>query len=203
MKEVIHFNGNGVYHSNDKFRLNKGEREVLSNIQTIKVKNGSNSISIDKYIFSDSRLNRVKEYFFSKAKEYSEDVLGISNQLKLTHSWMTLNKKGGKHHTHVHRNALLSVVYYPQIQDGSFEVIVPESNLELHTNLKFDIKKPTIYNQHKWSIPLNNNDVVIFPAWVLHSGSVNQSDLDKVLIAANFYVTGKLGEEDEVNELEV
>jgi hypothetical protein len=203
MKDVIHFNGNGIYHSNDNFSLRKEERDILNNIQTITVKNENNSISLDKYIFNNKGLGRVKEYFFNKAKEYSGDVLGISNQLKLTHSWMTLNKKGGKHHTHVHRNALLSVVYYPQIQDGSFEVIVPESNLELHTNLKFDIKKSTIYNQHKISIPLKNNDVVIFPAWILHSGSVNGSDLDKVLIAGNFYVTGKLGLEDEVNELEV
>lgn len=203
MKEVIHFNGNGIYHSNDNFKLNKEEKDVLSNIQTIKVKNENNSISLNKYIFSNNKLNRVKDYFYNKANEYTEEVWGISNQLKLTHSWMTLNKKGGKHHNHVHRNALLSVVYYPQIKDGSFEIMTPESKLELHTNLRFNIKKPTIYNQHRWSIPLSNNDVVIFPAWVLHSGSINQSDLDKVLIAANFYVTGKLGEEDEVNELEL
>ncbi len=63
MKEVIHFNGNGIYHSNDSFRLNKQEKEVLSNIQTIKVKNENNSISLDKHIFYKKKVKRVKDYF--------------------------------------------------------------------------------------------------------------------------------------------
>ena len=42
-------------------------------------------------------------------------------------------------------------------------------------------------------MPARTGDLVIFPGWLNHETSVNESDDDRIIIGANYFLKGKLG----------
>jgi len=200
-KNIYNFFGDYIYHGNDNFTLTKQEQDILLNLDIVDNTNrGSNLVSTSMNIFKDKGLKRIEEYFYKKIDYYFKEVFGISNEFLLTNNWITINKKDGYHINHRHRNSIVSIVYYPQAENCMFSVGKEGTNLELNTNLKTDINKETPYNIPSKDFILKNNDVIIFPSWVLHSGS-NPTDQDKILISSNTFFKGQLGNEYLATEL--
>ena len=46
---------------------------------------------------------------------------------------------------------------------------------------------------NEFIFPLTANDLVIFPGWIPHQGTPNNSNVDRVMIGANYFLTGNLG----------
>ena len=50
----------------------------------------------------------------------------------ITQSWFNRNHKGMQHHEHMHRNSIISGVWYPQINEQATNLL----SLGIHGNLK-------------------------------------------------------------------
>ena len=201
MENIYNFFGDYIYHGNDNFTLTQQEQDILLNLDIVDNKNrGNNFVSVDMNIFKNNNLKRVEEYFNKKIDYYFKEIFGISTQFQLTNNWITINKKNGYHIPHRHRNSIVSIIYYPQAKNCKFTVAKESTNLELNTNLRVDTSKVTPYNSTFKEFTLKNNDVIIFPSWVLHEGQ-NPTDEDKVLISSNTFFKGQIGHEYLATEL--
>ena len=50
---------------------------------------------------------------------------------------------------------------------------------------------------------MKTGDVVIFPGWILHGTTPNKSDMDRIVIGANYFINGTVGTEDGVDLIEI
>jgi len=200
--DIWSFDGNCIYHCNEDFKLTQKEYSCLKNLTYHQTENNKKLLSKDKYVFNNNpEFDRIKNYFKNKVEFYIKKVIEVKNEVDLTQSWVTINKKGGEHHMHVHRNVFLSLVYYPQIEDGTLQFWQGSSSLEKHTNFHFDKIKNNVFNSNFFDLKLDNGSLIIFPGWLAHRGLKNTGSIDKIMIGANYFLKGKLGSEINVNEL--
>ena len=54
-----------------------------------------------------------------------------------------------------------------------------------------------------WSIPVMSGDVVIFPGWVHHSTTPNESDESRLMIGANYWLRGNMQFFDELDRINI
>ena len=59
------------------------------------------------------------------------------------------------------------------------------------------------YNCQNWSIPITSGDIVIFPGSVLHGASENESEKERWMIGANYWVSGTLSFLDELDTITI
>ena len=57
-------------------------------------------------------------------------------------------------------------------------------------------KEFNILNSKNWSFVPKNNQLFIFPPWLLHSVSNNESDQERYSLAFNVYIKGKIGTQE-------
>jgi uncharacterized protein (TIGR02466 family) len=175
------------------YNLNSKEKEELNLLEF--EPNNKNLISKGRYILDNPNFNNLSNFFDQNVKFYLEEVLQINDKLNRTNSWVTLNKSGSYHTLHVHPNVFLSVCFYPQIEDGDLIFNFGKNILQEGYLFEYNIKTPNIYNQDKFSFPLTSNNLIIFPGWIPHKTSPNNSDVDRIMIGANYFLTGNLGKD--------
>lgn len=148
-------------------------------------------------------LGFVRDRFFNIGLDYARNVLGIDNDLIMPHSWMAITKKGNSHHEHIHQNALFSMVYYVRIESGSLMISLDKSTIEHIFNFHYKIRNFNIYNSSSWEIKPEQGDFIVFPADFRHSTTPNESDVDRIIFGANFFITGQLGDKPKLTELDL
>jgi len=162
------------------------------------------NLSNSQSILTDyEELGFIKDRFFSIATNYAKDVLQIDNQLSMPHSWIAITKKGDDHHEHIHQNAFFSIVYYARIKSGNLHLQLEKSTIEKIFNFHYQIRNYNIYNSSAWEIVPQEGDFIVFPADIRHSTSPNESDEDRIIFGANFFLTGETGDQVQLTKLDL
>ena len=60
---------------------------------------------------------------------------------------------------------------------------------------KRQIKKYNEHNSSQWTIQPQQGDVVIFPGDLRHGTTPNEHDENRIVFGANYFLTGKVGNE--------
>ena len=117
------------------------------------------------------------------------------DDIELTGMWSNVLKPGETHPPHTHSNNFISGVYYVQADNDPF---TPDINfldprgqtcvLQPHQ------KRYTIYNSTKYSVSAKINRMILFPSWLSHYVPINYSKSDRISIAFNAMLKGKVGE---------
>ena len=169
--------------------------KTLGYNQSTKLNIGGAKLSNSTNIFKHKFLSPVKKFIDNMANTYAKDVLGIDNKLVRVVDWSALSRKGSQHHDHRHPNCLFSLVYYARIKSGALKFWVDKSSLENIFFFDYKIKQYNIYNSTSWCIQPEEGDVVIFPGDVRHGSDPNEHDEDRIIIGANYFITGEIGNE--------
>ena len=152
-----------------------------------------NNVTESTSILEMDYFSNLKHLVNNSCNRYVKEVLEIKNEIYLASSWAAISKKGEKHHNHNHPGVFISCVFYLQCQTGNLIMTRPRSMLQEGFNFTYDIDKWNSYNCTKWEVPARTGDLVIFPGWLNHETSVNESDDDRIIIGANYFLKGKLG----------
>jgi len=200
---IAHFQGFPIYHSKTNYFLENKEKQYLSSLKyfTEEPSNNVRYITENSNIFQSSQLSNLKKLFNKHLKIYLEEVLQIKNQLKLTQSWITINKPNHKHRPHYHRNCFLSVVYYPQIKSGSLYFSSDRCMLQQGYDFVFDNIKDNMYNTFEMCFNPIPSSLLIFPGWIMHGTTKNESNVDRIMIGASYFLKGTLGKDENYNKL--
>ena len=134
-------------------------------------------------ILTKPELERVNNIIEIHAERYAREVICMKQDIKQTSSWFTVAKKGDWHKPHIHRHTLFSVCYYPKAYSGNLVLTAPDAKT--------------------WTIPIESGDIVIFPGSTSHGASVNESDEERWMIGANYWVSGTLSFHDELDTITI
>jgi len=167
--------------------------------QRMNSKNGD--YSTDKYVLDSPQTQKLKQHISHNVNRFVFDELKVNSNIEfyMTNSWVVKHSKGDWAQNHVHTNCILSGIYYFDVTDNSGDIhFAKEYN---HTtvfpmHLDLDYTEWNLLNCKSWSFKPKNNELYLFPPWLGHSVSDNESDLDRYSIAFNFYVKGKIGSQE-------
>lgn len=197
---VIYFAGNPIVKIQSSYFFSKKELDYFT-LQDFKHKNGSVQLTKNTSVINNKITNKFKKYLLKIATKYSTDVLGIEDEIYLTHSWLTKNFKGSSHDKHLHRNCLFSMVYYLHCNSGDLLFNVTKSRINEIFNFEYKIKKYNAFNSTNWTIPVTSNDIVLFPGDLIHSTSPNLNNDDRIVLGLNFFIKGLIGSNDKYAEI--
>ena len=190
-----YFNAIPIASEFTNFLLNESEKNKLLNLK-YNGEHGNVQVSEDSRILEDPSLKRVKNFIESKVLQYTKNILCIANNLRMTQSWSTINKKGSRHHTHTHPNAFVSLVYYVDCDKDSGDLVFVknQSSIQDGYNFNFKIIKNNEYNSHAWTYKTAPGYICIFPGHIDHHSTIHNGERDRIIIGANFFVEGTIGQ---------
>ena len=117
------------------------------------------------------------------------------DDIELTGMWSNVLKPGETHPPHTHSNNYISGVYYVQADNNpntpAINFIDPRGQTCV---LQPQQKRYTIYNSTRHSLPARVNRMILFPSWLSHFVPINYSKSDRISIAFNAMLKGKVGE---------
>ena len=203
---IVNFAACPLVHTSTDFRLTNRERFVLDEMAGFE---GASSkvygvdVSKNHTLLESYGMNRVKDFMVNFTKDFVRDTLKIKQEFYLTQSWATKNAKGDRHHGHTHPNTLLSCVYYVQADSGKLTVSTDRNGLFPNFDFNFEFEEFNNYNAKSWTFDVKTGDMVLFPGYLNHFSTPNESDTDRIIIGANFFTRGKFGTYDNTDLIEI
>ena len=202
--QLIHLYSTPLYHENTNFSLNSKELHFVSNIE-YKNRNKENDVFVSKShnILSDKSLNRIKIFLDERIDFFIKNILEIDNQVKLTQSWIAKTLPHSNHHSHCHKGAFLSCVFYVNCKSGHFVINEHKSALQNGYNFDYNIIQFNAFNSEMYYREVKTNDLIIFPGHLTHETKVNESNEDRIVIGANYFLKDKIGVEKNITFLKI
>ena len=165
----------------------------LKHINSIEMKTqtSGNLLSTDRYVLDHPELADLKKVILDNIKIYAEEIISTDQELYITNSWKNANDQHQRHMIHNHTNSIISGCYYINVESSlpsvSFNRMGPPFLLNLLP------KKFNLFNSIDWSIPLENNCLLIFPSAAYHHVPPNPNPDTRISIAFNTFLRGTIG----------
>jgi len=185
--------------------LSEEERSFIKSQTTYK--NIGNKTSKQTFLLNDPILSGLKKQLEGLLLSYLDEIYRPSTEcgVEITQSWANYaDKKGQYHHLHAHPNSFISGVLYVQ------------ASAEDRLNFTKETEKyaPRIYpaevtpfNALAWWIPVQTNDLLIFPSDLLHDvppiKEDRTEDTARISLSFNTKLIGTIGDERSLNWMEV
>jgi len=203
-REVIQLYSTPLYHENTNFYLNPEELNFIFNIK-YKTRGKENDVFISKShnILNNKKLNRVKIFLNEKINFFIKNILEINNQVKLTQSWIAKTISNSKHHSHCHKGAFLSCVFYVNCKSGHFVINEHKSALQNGYNFDYNVIQYNSFNSEMFYREVKTNDLIIFPGHLTHETKINKNSEDRIIIGANYFLKDKIGVEKNITYLKI
>jgi len=186
--------------------LNKSrEDDELAKDFRDKYKTQTEIVKTNGQILKQPELKRINNIIETHAQVYRETVMCIKQDIKQTSSWVTVAKKGDWHRPHTHKHTLFSVCFYPKAFSGNLMLNAYEgkNSFQQEYFLGFEYTEYNKFNSQSWAIPITSGDVVIFPGWVQHGASENESEKERWMIGANYFASGTFSFHDELDAITI
>tara|TARA_B100000401_G_scaffold351567_1_gene249189 strand:+ start:126 stop:731 length:606 start_codon:yes stop_codon:yes gene_type:complete len=144
--------------------------------------------------FKLTEKNSIQLKFALKIQPYIIDVFQnfgwkIKNKnIRISEMWAIINKKDDFNVIHTHPNCYLSAAYYVKAGKdcGKFEVEHPNNAKKYSFP---EIEKRNELNLEVASIEIEEGDLLLFPSYLPHKVSQNNSNDDRIVISFNVDIT--------------
>lgn len=162
---------------------------------------GGNFTSLNTNVLELEEFTEVKLLIENAIRVYTTEVMAWTDpglNFFVTQSWVNKNPKGSGHHEHYHLNSVFSGVFYLQTVEN--DTISFVNNVKPF--FKFYPSESNIWNSERFNISVRDNRTVIFPAGMLHSVTPHTSEYNRISLAFNVFVKGKIGSKEHLTYLE-
>ena len=158
--------------------------DQIEYVQNLKmVKNQSNLISANLYIFEEPELRVMAE---------------------ITQSWGLMNPPNVGMHAHAHSNSIVSgSLYYCELPEPVSRVFFDRHTMYRQIELNPEDSKRNLYNSPVNMITPKVNELFMFPSDINHMIEANGSNEPRRAIAFNSFVKGRFGNYRDVSELNI
>lgn len=174
--------------------------EFIKNLKMIR--NKSNLISENLYIFEEPALKSVKKAVQEALDIYAAEVLGIKQRLYVTQSWSLINPPGVGMHGHTHSNSIASgSLYFTDLPEPVSGMIFDRHRTYQQIELRPERDKNNLYNAAANLVVPRKNEVILFSSSLQHLVQVNASSQPRYSIAFNSFIKGRIGDFRDVSEL--
>ena len=184
-----------VYKDKLGYKETTQQKDVLDNLVI-----HPNELIEEMGILDRPEVKSMKDVVFSHVKKYEKDVCGFKSSLsfKLTESWYKETVPGDDHIDHNHPNSMLSGVVYLNVPKGNTHheglnlIHIENRGVFKHHDFRYDYT-PTKYNQISTFIPVETGDIVLFPSYLYHFVSRNESENEsRRIISFNTFIQGRM-----------
>ena len=112
-----------------------------------------------------------------------------NKNIRIKEMWAIINKTGDFNVIHTHPNCYLSAAYYVKAPEkcGRFQIENPNI---AKRNFYPEIKRKNELNLKVAGIEIEEGDLLIFPGYLPHKVSTNESNQDRVVISFNVDIKG-------------
>lgn len=180
--------------------ISKEETEyVLSSVENTHGNMYGNLTSNDNYILNNEIFTNINAQISEHIKNYVKDIIGSNDaSLITTQSWLNYNPPGSSHHTHSHKNSIVSgVIYFTESPSKLMFFNYDEPWVEP------SLSHPTPYNSNMVSLPVEQNTIVLFPSHLRHGVDINEKETTRISLAFNTFYTGIIGDASGLSKLEL
>ena len=147
-------------------------------------------------ILEEKKLSLLKENINNIIKKYTEDYLKISNKFKITCSWVNKHTKNDFAQPHLHKNSIISGIFYLQTKQGSGDLIFSRTNF-LSDTFSFDRINDNIINTNNVVFKVYDGLLLIFPSRIKHGTFPMPFDnYERICLSFNTFITDKIGYDD-------
>jgi uncharacterized protein (TIGR02466 family) len=180
---------------------------ILKNNTTINA--GKNKISVDKNVLNSEAFCELKEIITEHLNDYIKTIFNPDRdiQVYITNSWINWTENDTGHHQHAHPNSLISCVLYIETDFTSDSITFsrPQGSYLFGNVDGFSNSPSTKYGDPMWSIPVDKNNLIIFPSQMYHQviPRHNTSKGTRISLSMNTWFKGSLGCSDYVSELKL
>lgn len=164
--------------------------------------------SADSYILNRPEVEKFKEYITFNITEYSQKILNLASlEYRITQSWISFKHPQQQHIQHTHPNSVVSGVFYWELNDTSLPKInfhkaeVTNTFQLLPTHIKGEVKNQGFGDTA--SINIEPGMLVLFPSYLPHSVSINETKHVRKSLAFNSVPKFSFGEEGSLTELKL
>jgi uncharacterized protein (TIGR02466 family) len=152
-----------------------------------KVSNDGGYQSNDLNLDLESPLKPLFQQIEERANSlHSSLMLKKSLKQKIDNAWINVNKRGDHNIPHVHPRMCFSGVFYVRTPKNCGDLFLgnPASSLE-HVIISTCVEQYNVFTAPQTRVSPEAKKLVIFPSWILHYVTANQSDSDRISIAFN------------------
>jgi len=159
----------------------KHKGRTLSNI------NGYQSNDLN---LKDKELKEFLKILNINVKQYASNVLELKNKLNISNMWFNYNTKKCSNGAHIHPYSVVSGVFYVKTPKYSGDIVFYREDAFVyfarHVFKDKDFKKFNFFNSRCWSISPEENTLLLFPSWLLHSVTENITEKERLSFSFNF-----------------
>ena len=122
------------------------------------------------------------------------------DDIELTGMWSNVLKPGETHRPHTHSNNILSGVFYVDAEQTSgimFTDPRPQAGV-----IQPDVTKQFVDNANVIKYDSSTNRMILFPSWLQHYVPTNETKSNRISIAFNVMLKGKVGSSEEYQSAE-
>ncbi len=170
--------------------------DFVKNIEYKRNTSNNGHVSKNFEILEEEKLSLLKENINNIIKKYTEDYLKISNKFKITSSWAMKHTKNDFAQPHLHKNSIISGVFYLQAKQGSGDLIFSRNDF-LSNTFSFDRINDNIINTHNVMFKVYDGLLLIFPSRIKHGTFPMPFDnYERICLSFNTFITDQIGHED-------
>tara|TARA_R100000149_G_C5862881_1_gene128355 strand:+ start:122 stop:724 length:603 start_codon:yes stop_codon:yes gene_type:complete len=174
------------------FKFNKKQKDF---IKKAKRKNNSyNKSTLNTYVLNLPLFKNFKKHLEKELANYVQKVLIAEDRTKffITQSWFNFTQPGEKHHAHEHPNSFISGVYYVNAFEHLDSIVL---NTHKVTRIKLPAKNVNEFTGAKYPHKVKTGDFVMFPSYLNHQVKAKEGSGERISLAFNVFVKGKIGDE--------
>ena len=207
MPNLIDIMPTPIYKDKLGHQLSSHQKVVLDNLVI-----HPNELSNEMHLLDRPEFKSIKDAVLSHVKNYERDVCGFKDSLsfKITESWYRETVPGNNHGMHNHPNSMLSGCIYLHVPKQPENHTVGRNwwdgegheGIHLYHPEKRGVFKEygfyydsihTKYNSVRTYVPVESGDIVLFPSYIEHFVSHNESaNESRRIISFNTFIQGRM-----------
>ena len=139
----------------------------------------------DKNSIQNKFVMEITKYVFDTIKNYGWKL--DPTRTIISEMWAIINKPNDFNVIHTHPNSYLSAAYYVKVPKKSGKFVF-ENPLDVSRHSHPKEEKKTEFNLRVAGLEIEEGELLIFPAYLPHKVSENESDEDRVVISFNINI---------------
>lgn len=164
--------------------------------------NQGNTTSNDNYLFENKELADIHLFCQHQLEEYCQQVYCPKQDIEvyITQAWANYTKPGQYHHQHCHPNSFVSGVFYVNADKKNDKIFFFKGG---YSQIEVPPTDWNQWNSKSWWYEAETGGLILFPSHLLHMVEQVTAKEDRISIAFNTFLKGKLGDNKALTELKL
>lgn len=165
-------------------------------------KNEGNFYSKDTYVLEKTVFKNLKNEILFLLKDYYKKIICPKNNIEpfITQSWLNYTGLNEYHHVHNHPNSYVSGVIYFNSPKKIDSIKFSKRRIETISVLTSEYNQ---FNSFNYDLPIEAGNIVLFPSSLEHSVKKKEHSNERISLAFNSFIKGKIGCERSLTELTI